>query len=449
MSSCYLYDSMSQQKKPFKPQNGRQVTLYACGMTVYDDCHLGHARVLIFFDAFKRILTALGYDVVYVRNVTDIDDKIIKKANDQARSWQDVVAQYTQSMLEDESALAVMPPNHLPKATDYIDDMIAMITTLINKGFAYESEGDVYFSVSTYETYGQLSKRQLDDMEVGKRLGIDERKEQAHDFVLWKAAKPEEPSWPSPWGAGRPGWHIECSAMIQSCLGGTIDIHGGGIDLKFPHHENERAQSECAHGQVLANYWMHVGHVQINDEKMSKSLGNFITIKQLLSQHDADAIRLFLLKTHYRKPLSYTAERLAEASTLLTKWQPLMGDDHLEYLVEDDLMAFKEALNDDINTPLALSVMHQMYKRVIACQHDQTHQIKQYKAAFQWMQQALGLGVAPKKSIDRDKINAMVAQREEARSKKDFVQADHIRDQLKAQGIVLEDTASGVTWRQG
>ena len=447
MYSFYLFDSMSAKKTLFVPITENKVTLYACGMTVYDDCHLGHARVLVFFDAFTRILKAHGYEVTYARNVTDIDDKIIKKANDQGCSWQEIAEQFTQSMLDDEYSLGVARPSYMPKATEYVAEMIQMIQTLMDKGYAYTQEGDVYFAVQKHPHYGALSKRQLEALNAGTRIEVDARKAHEHDFVLWKAAKEGEPFWPSPWGHGRPGWHIECSAMIQACLGGGIDIHGGGVDLKFPHHENEIAQSECAHDHVLAKHWMHVGHVQINDEKMSKSLGNFITIKQMLHDFNADAIRLFLLKTHYRKPLSYTQERLNEASVMVSKWRQFAGTDYLEYHVLEDTQAFTQALLDDINTPLAIQIMQSTYKAIQSAQAVDMKQAKRLQGAFQWMLATLGL-MQRLEQIDEQWVLGMIDIRNQAKAEKDYQAADAIRDELRAMGIVLEDSASGVTWRQ-
>ena len=309
-----IYNSLTNRKEPFQPIMPGKVRMYVCGMTVYDYCHLGHARAMVVFDMVVRYLRAQGYEVTYVRNITDIDDKIIRRAAELGVSVQELTERFIRAMHEDAAALGVLPPDHEPRATESIDGMIAMIQKLIDEGYAYVADnGDVYYAVSRFPEYGKLSGKRIEDLRAGARIEPGEAKRDPLDFALWKAAKPGEPSWPSPWGEGRPGWHIECSVMSTACLGNHFDIHGGGVDLKFPHHENEIAQSEAATGEKFVNVWMHNGHVRVDDEKMSKSLGNFFTVREILAKYRAEQVRYFLLASHYRGPLNYTAEALENA----------------------------------------------------------------------------------------------------------------------------------------
>ncbi|MDH5735748.1 MAG: cysteine--tRNA ligase, partial [Gammaproteobacteria bacterium] len=315
-----IYNSLTRQKEEFKSIEPGKVRMYVCGMTVYDLCHLGHARVLVVFDMVTRYLRHIGYDVTYVRNITDVDDKIIARANQNGEDFNDLTGRFIQAMHEDSISLGVLPPDQEPRATTSMDDIISMIKILVEKGYAYAADnGDVYYDVSKFAAYGQLSGKKLEDLRAGERVAVDEYKDDPLDFVLWKAAKPEEPSWASPWGDGRPGWHIECSAMSTCCLGNHFDIHGGGQDLQFPHHENEIAQSEATTGETFVNVWMHNGFVRIDDEKMSKSLGNFFTVREILARYRAEDVRYFILASHYRSPLNYSDQMLDSAGAALTR----------------------------------------------------------------------------------------------------------------------------------
>ena len=355
-----IYNTFTRRKEALKPLTPGKIRMYVCGMTVYDYCHLGHARVLVAFDVVVRYLRSLGYEVTYVRNITDIDDKIINRARENGEEVSALTARFIAAMHEDERALSVARPDLEPRATETVEEIVVMVGTLIEKGFAYVGDNhDVYFDVSRFEPYGLLSDRRTEDLRAGARVDVDEAKDDPLDFVLWKAAKPGEPTWESPWGAGRPGWHIECSAMSTSSLGNQFDIHGGGMDLKFPHHENEIAQSEAATGQKFANLWMHNGFVRVDDEKMSKSLDNFFTVREVLKNYSAEVIRYFIVASHYRSPLNYSNLQLDSARASLTRFytamrgveagQPDEGDEYIS--------RFQEAMNDDFNTPEALAVM--------------------------------------------------------------------------------------------
>jgi cysteinyl-tRNA synthetase len=360
-----IYNTLSRQKMPLKPIHTGEVRLYVCGNTVYDDCHIGHARVFVSFDVVVRFLKEMGYKVHYVRNITDIDDKIIARAQENNETIESLTGRYIQRLREDTAALGVLPPTEEPQATHNIDAIIQMITQLIEKGYAYSgSNGDVYYRVGHFETYGLLSHRALADLQEGARVEVDTFKENPLDFVLWKQAKPAEVSWDSPWGRGRPGWHIECSAMSTRCLGNHFDIHGGGADLLFPHHENERAQSEAATGETFVNTWMHVGFVQVAGDKMSKSLGNFFTIRDVLKEIDAEVLRYFLLASHYRSQVNYSREALEMAKQSLTRlYTALKGLEEWDGpLVEVHYNAFTAAMSDDFNTPVALTVLFERKK---------------------------------------------------------------------------------------
>jgi cysteinyl-tRNA synthetase len=358
-----IYNTLTRQKDVFTPIHDGKVNMYVCGMTVYDLCHVGHARVMVVFDVVTRYLRSLGYDVTYVRNITDIDDKIIKRAAENGESIQALTQRYIEEMHKDADALGVLRPDLEPKATESMTEILAMIETLIDKGLAYKADnGDVYYDVSKFESYGKLSGRNIEDLRAGERIAVNEAKTDPLDFVLWKAAKADEPAWESAWGNGRPGWHIECSAMSAHCLGERFDIHGGGQDLQFPHHENEIAQSEGAHDCQSVNYWMHNGFVRIDDEKMSKSLGNFFTVREILAQYPAEAIRYFILSSHYRSPLNYAEDQLEQAKAALTRFYTTLRDVDTKQNVswQDDAdfgVRFKAAMDDDFNTALALSVM--------------------------------------------------------------------------------------------
>jgi len=457
----HIHNSLTKQKERFIPIEPGKVKLYVCGMTVYDFCHVGHARVMVVFDVVTRYLKASGYDVTYIRNITDIDDKIIARANENNETIQALTERFIAEMHQDADALGVERPTAEPKATEAMMEMLAMIETLIAKGLAYASDnGDVYYDVSEFPDYGKLSGRNIEELRAGERVAVNEAKQDPMDFVLWKAAKPEEPAWESPWGRGRPGWHIECSAMSAHCLGEHFDIHGGGQDLQFPHHENEIAQSEGAHGCQSVNYWMHNGFVRIDDEKMSKSLGNFFTVREVLEQYDAEVVRYFILTSHYRSPLNYSEEQLEQAKNALTKFYSALRDVELDNTVDwqqDSEFAerFKTAMDDDFNTALALSVMADVRQALNKAQEQQNAEQQNYFASllvsfggvlglFQQSADAFLAGA----SDDVAEIEDLISQRNQARTDKDWAKADQVRDKLTSMGIILEDAAGKTSWRR-
>jgi cysteinyl-tRNA synthetase len=454
-----LYNSLVRDKQEFVPIEPGKVRMYVCGMTVYDYCHLGHARVLVVFDMIARWLRASGYDVNYVRNVTDIDDKIIKRALENGEPFTDLTQRFIDAMHEDSAALGVLPPDREPRATEYVGKMLAMIQTLIANGHAYPAaNGDVYYAVQSFPGYGRLSGKALEDLRAGERVEVDPNKRDPMDFALWKAAKPEEPSWPSPWGAGRPGWHIECSVMSSDLLGKHFDIHGGGQDLQFPHHENEIAQSEGAHGCKFVNYWLHNGFVRVDDEKMSKSLGNFFTIREVLGKYDAEVVRFFILRAHYRSPLNYSDQHLDDAKAALTRlYTALRGVDGAGASVLDwngsHAARFRTAMDDDFNTPEALAVLFDL-----AAELNRTGS-SAVAAELRALAGVLGLLTRDPEAYlksgggqagpDDDRVEVLIQERLAARKAKDFKRSDAIRDELKAAGIVLEDGPQGTLWRRG
>lgn len=458
-----LHNSLSRQKEEFTPIEPGKVKLYVCGMTVYDFCHVGHARVMVVFDVVTRYLRASGYDVTYIRNITDIDDKIIARANENGESIQSLTERFIKEMHQDADALGVLRPDQEPKATESMADIIAMIETLIAKGFAYSSDnGDVYYDVSQFDEYGKLSGRNIDELRAGERVAVNEAKDDPLDFVLWKSAKPEEPAWESPWGRGRPGWHIECSAMSATSLGEHFDIHGGGQDLQFPHHENEIAQSEGAHGCQSVNYWMHNGFVRIDDEKMSKSLGNFFTVREVLTKYDPEVVRYFILTSQYRSPLNYSDEQLEQAKNALTKFYTALRDLEIDTNVvwQNDAefgSRFKVAMDDDFNTALALSVMADVRQALNKAQ-DATDltQVNYFAGLLHSFGDVLGLFqqsatdffVGGTGDDETTKIEALIEARNTARAEKDWAKADQVRDQLTEMGIVLEDNAGQTSWRR-
>ncbi len=459
-----IYNSLTRQKELFTPIEPGKVRMYVCGMTVYDYCHLGHARVLVAFDVAVRYLRACGYQVTYVRNITDIDDKIIQRAVQNGEDFNTLTARFIQAMHEDSAALGVLPPDIEPRATQSIDDIVAMIATLMDKGFAYAAgNGDVYYDVSRFTTYGGLSGEQQEDLRAGARVEVDEAKDDPLDFVLWKAAKPGEPSWPSPWGAGRPGWHIECSAMSTRCLGDHFDIHGGGMDLKFPHHENEIAQSEAATGHKFVNVWMHNGFVRVNEEKMSKSLGNFFTVREILTRYRPEEVRYFILASHYRSPLNYTEDNLDQARAALARlYTALRGLGAAAQTDENYQQRFNAAMDDDFNTAEALSVLFSLANECNRVRVDDPTRAERLAATLRRLGGLLGIlqedpdsylqGVpsagTEQPGPDTDEIEALIVQRLAARQAKNWAESDRIRDLLKAQGVVLEDGAQGTTWRR-
>ena len=456
-----IHNSLTKQKERFVPIEPGKVSLYVCGMTVYDFCHVGHARVMVVFDVVSRYLKASGYDVTYIRNITDIDDKIIARANENKETIQALTERFIAEMHQDADALGVERPSAEPKATEAIAEMLAMIETLITKGLAYAADnGDVYFDVSEFPGYGKLSGRNIDELRAGERVAVNEAKQDPMDFVLWKAAKPEEPAWDSPWGRGRPGWHIECSAMSAHCLGEQFDIHGGGQDLQFPHHENEIAQSEGAHGCQSVNYWMHNGFVRIDDEKMSKSLGNFFTVREVLEKYAAEVIRYFILTSQYRSPLNYSEEQLEQAKNVLTKFYSALRDLDIDKTVgwqqdEEYGKRFKAAMDDDFNTALALSVMADVRQALNKAQEDKQVEQQQYFAgllvSFGGVLGLFQQNAASFLAGDNDdaaQIESLITQRNEARADKDWAKADQVRDELATMGIVLEDAEGKTTWRK-
>jgi len=431
--------------------------MYVCGMTVYDYCHIGHARVMVVFDTIARYLRHCGYQLTYVRNVTDIDDKIIQRARDNQEEYAALTERFIQAMHEDEAALSVLPPDLEPRATQSIAAIITMIQTLIDKDFAYiGGNGDVFYAVNHFQGYGKLSGKNIEDLQAGERVDVDTAKRDPLDFVLWKMAKPDEPSWDSPWGAGRPGWHIECSAMSTCCLGNHFDIHGGGMDLQFPHHENEIAQSEGATGETFVNYWLHNGFVRVNEEKMSKSLGNFFTVREVLKQYRPEIIRFFILSSHYRSPLNYSSEQLDDAGTALTRlYTALRGIEIADLPIAADYrQRFEEAMNDDFNTPVALAVLFDLAREL-----NKTEDKSLLAASLKQLAALLGLlqddpenflkGGALQDGLDEQQIEQLIAERITAKTNKDWAQADSIRARLKDLGIVLEDIPGGKTsWRR-
>lgn len=454
-----IYNTETRQKEIFTPIKANQVGLYVCGVTVYDYCHVGHARVMVVFDTVVRHLRQLGYDVTYVRNITDIDDKIIKRALENKESIQTLTQRFVTAMHEDEAALNVLRPDIEPKATDYMPQIEQMIATLVEKGFAYAAEnGDVYFHVKADDDYGRLSGKTLADLDSGARVDINPAKRDPLDFVLWKASKANEPAWDSPWGQGRPGWHIECSAMSTDCLGNHFDIHGGGMDLSFPHHENEIAQSECATGEHYVNLWMHCGFVRIDDEKMSKSLGNFFTIREVLKQYHPEVVRYFLLASHYRSPVNYSEENLNVAKASVGRLYSALEAISPKTLqttpaVSSELEAeFMAAMNDDLNTPQALAVLFELAKQVNIQKHPGLgvllQQLANQLGLLQQTPEQFFKSQPSASSLDHQAIEALIEERTAARQAKDFARSDTIRDELLAQGIELLDSAAGTAWRK-
>ena len=457
-----IFNTETRQKEIFRPIHEGQIRMYVCGMTVYDYCHIGHARVLVSFDVITRYLRSQGYNVDYVRNITDIDDKIIKRANENGESIDVLTERYIAAMDEDAAALGVIKPNQEPKATEFVPQIVNMVQTLVDKGLAYPAaNGDVYYAVNKFASYGRLSHKNLDDLQAGERVEINDIKQNPMDFVLWKSAKVNEPAWPSPWGLGRPGWHIECSAMSTCCLGNHFDIHGGGGDLQFPHHENEIAQSEGATGEKYVNTWMHVGFVQINNEKMSKSLDNFFTIREVLKLFAPEVLRYFIIASHYRSPLNFSDEALNQSKNALERfYHTLKGLPVMAAQGGDEFITrFNEAMNDDFNTPEAMAVLYELAREVNrADKAGETDIAAGLAGRLRELGAILGLlqdkpekflqGFAQEGLSDAD-IEAQIQARQNAKAAKDFAGADKIRAELLAQGIILEDSRQGTTWRRG
>lgn len=456
-----IYNSLTRQKEEFKPIEPGKVGMYVCGVTIYDLCHIGHGRTFVSFDVVSRYLRFLGYDLTFVRNITDIDDKIIKRAAENDESCDSLTERLIAEMHADFDALGMKRPDIEPRATEYIQEIIALVERLIERGFAYvASNGDVMFEVKKFDEYGKLSKQDLEQLQAGARVDVETAKRSPLDFVLWKMSKPGEPTWESPWGAGRPGWHIECSAMNSSILGDHFDIHGGGSDLMFPHHENEIAQSCCAHDSKYVNTWMHSGMVMVDREKMSKSLGNFFTIRDVLSHYDAETVRYFLMSGHYRSQLNYSEENLKQARASLERlYTSLRGLDFSMAPAggEEFVGRFTEAMNDDFNTPEAYSVLFDMAREVNRIKTEDITAASKLGALMRELADVLGLLSQDPESFlqggageddDVAEIEALIKARNDARAAKNWAAADEARDALAALNVVLEDGAGGTTWRR-
>jgi cysteinyl-tRNA synthetase len=453
-----IHNSLTRQKQPFAPTEPGRVRMYVCGMTVYDYCHVGHARVMVVFDVIVRWLRASGYAVQYVRNITDIDDKIIKRAAENGETIQALTERFIRFMHEDSDALGVQPPDVEPRATQHVPGMLGIIDALIRRGLAYRAaNGDVYYSVRGFAGYGKLSGKSLEDLRAGERVEVDPSKQDPMDFVLWKSAKPGEPAWDSPWGPGRPGWHIECSAMSEHFLGEHFDIHGGGQDLLFPHHENEIAQSEGAHGHTFVNYWVHNGFVRVDNEKMSKSLGNFFTVREVLAKYDAEVVRFFIVRAHYRSPLNYSDQHLDDARSALTRLYTTLRDTPpaADFQVDWDnayAARFKAAMDDDFNTPEACAVLFELASEVNRARSARDAAVLKSLAALLGLLQreptAFLQAGASAGDLSAEEIQALIDQRTAARKAKNFAEADRIRKHLESLGVLLEDAAGGTIWRR-
>ncbi|MDO5069222.1 MAG: cysteine--tRNA ligase [Neisseria zoodegmatis] len=467
-----VYNTLTRQKEEFIPINPKNVRMYVCGMTVYDYCHLGHARVMVVFDMIARWLRAQGYPLTYVRNITDIDDKIIARAAENGETIGELTERFIRAMNEDAAALGVIRPDVEPKATEHVQQMLGMIQRLIDNGKAYAADnGDVYYAVREFAAYGQLSGKSLDDLRAGERVEVDGFKRDPLDFVLWKAAKPGEPAWESPWGQGRPGWHIECSAMSEELFGDTFDIHGGGADLQFPHHENEIAQSCGAHGgscghncsggkaiESHVKYWLHNGFIRVDNEKMSKSLGNFFTIREVLEKYDAEVVRFFILRAHYRSPLNYSDAHLDDAKGALTRlYTALKNTPPAEFAVSENAndytRRFFAAMNDDFGTVEAMAVLFELANEVNKTNSTELAGCLKALGGIIGLLQRDPLeflqGGSVSDGLSNEEIESLIAQRKQARAEKNWAESDRIRDLLNAENIILEDGAGGTTWRRG
>ncbi|MDC3188573.1 cysteine--tRNA ligase [Pseudoalteromonas elyakovii] len=455
-----IYNTLTRQKEQFKPLVDGKIDMYVCGITIYDYCHIGHARTFVGFDVIVRYLRHIGYDLKYVRNITDVDDKIIKRANENGESINDLTTRMTKAMHEDFDSLNMLRPDVEPTVTNHMDEIIAMVERLIAKGHAYvAADGDVLFDVSTFDQYGALSQQDLTMLQAGSRVEVAQDKQDPLDFVLWKKAKPGEPSWSSSWGEGRPGWHIECSAMSSKHLGEHFDIHGGGSDLQFPHHENEIAQSCCANNGKYVNTWIHTGMVQVNKEKMSKSLNNFFTVRDVLKEYDAESVRYFLISGHYRSQLNYSQENLEQARSSLERiYTALRGVTPIECdLASNEYVAkFRKAMDDDFNTPEALPVLFELAKELNRVKDSDAEQAGKLAYVLRSVAEVLGVAQQDPEAFlqggqaddEVAHIEALIAKRNEARASKDWAAADEARDALNALGVVLEDSAGKTTWRK-
>lgn len=455
-----IYNTLNRQKEVFTPIVPGKVGLYVCGITIYDHCHVGHARTYVAFDVINRYLRFSGFDVTYVRNITDVDDKIIKRAAENNESCDALTARFTEAMHADFKALGLLPADIEPRVTTHMAEIIQLIQTLLDKGYAYQAaDGDVLFDVSKYEAYGALSQQNLEMLQSGARVEVAENKDDPLDFVLWKTAKPGEPFWASPWGNGRPGWHIECSAMSAKHLGEHFDIHGGGSDLQFPHHENEIAQSTCAHGHKYVNTWIHTGMVQVDKEKMSKSLGNFFTVKDVLAEYNAEAVRYFLLSSHYRSQLNYSKENLEQAHAALGRLYTALRNitpSHSIDLNSPYIVRFKAAMDDDFNTPEALPVLFELAREVNRFKETEPAKAAELAGLLSLLAGVLGLLQGDAESFlqsgasedDVAEIEALIAKRNAARAAKDWPAADAARAELTAKGIIVEDKNGVTSWRK-
>jgi cysteinyl-tRNA synthetase len=456
-----IYNTMTRRKEELVPITPGEIKMYSCGVTVYDLSHVGHARMLMVFDAIARYLRFAGYRVTFVRNFTDIDDKIIRRAAQDGVAARKVSERNIAAFHEDMTALGVLPPEAEPRATEHVPEMIALVQRLIASGYAYVVDGDVYFAVRSFPAYGKLSGKNLDELQAGARVEIDDRKRDPRDFALWKAAKPGEPAWDSPWGSGRPGWHIECSAMSVHYLGESFDIHGGGEDLIFPHHECEIAQTEADTGKPFARYWLHNGMVNMGREKMSKSLGNTLSIRDLVTRHDPAALRLFLLGTHYRSPLEWSEARVEDSARALERlWRPI--DDAAKYAGSEpgassareplvrELLPFRQrfidAMDDDFNTPEALAALHD-FSRALRSEAVGVKAAARGADELRSLAGALGLEGPRRGELDEQRVSRLIQERSEARRQRDFRRADEIRTEIEGLGAVLEDKPTGTVWR--
>ncbi|WP_128896455.1 cysteine--tRNA ligase [Longirhabdus pacifica] len=466
--SLYIYNTLTREKELFKPIRSGEVSMYVCGPTVYDYIHIGNALPVVIFDVVRNYLTQLGYNVHYVSNFTDVDDKIIKRANESGINAQELSSKYIQEFLQDETSLHVDPAPVHPLVTDFMQDIIQFIQGLMDKGFAYENGGDVFFRTTAFKAYGKLSGQNLEELQYGIRVEVDKRKENPQDFVLWKQAKEGEVAWDSPWGSGRPGWHIECSALAKAHLGETIDIHGAGADLQFPHHECEKAQSEALHDKPFANYWMHNGYLNLNNEKMSKSLGNVVNVRDLIKKYNAESIRMALLSSHYRSPLNFSHDLMEQAKAGTTRISNCLAniqhrlattndvekdaDENMQQVIESIAQKFHQKMQDDFNTPDAITACFELVTEANQyCEQDEVHPItlQQCLQLFEQMNDVLGIVPKPETNeILDEEVEQLLQDRIDARKAKQWDKADAIRQQLEEQGILLEDTPQGTRWKR-
>lgn len=462
-----IYNTLTRKKEDFKPLEEGKVKMYVCGPTVYNYIHIGNARPAIVFDTVRRYFEYRGYDVNFVSNFTDVDDKLIKAANELGSDVPTIADKFINAYFEDVQALGCKTATNHPRVMENMDIIIEFVEELIKKGYAYESEGDVYFKTKEFNGYGKLSHQSIEDLRIGERIEIGEKKEDPLDFALWKAAKPGEIFWESPWGNGRPGWHIECSAMAKKYLGETIDIHAGGQDLSFPHHENEIAQSEALSGKTFSNYWMHNGYINIDNEKMSKSLGNFVLVHDIIKLIDPMLLRFFMLSVHYRHPINYSEELLQEAKNgferIKTAYQNLkhrlesstnLTEEDERWLkeIDDEKQVFIKVMDDDFNTANAISVLYQLAKsanQYLLESHTSTKVLNQFLQTFDELSSVLGINLVKEEAMLDEEIEALIQKRTEARKNRDFALADQIRDQLKDLNIIIEDTPQGIRWKRG